>query len=76
MRPLAAWLALNDEQIFREILVRNPELLLTQGDPGSLSLSQREALLKAFAFRFRGSRRPFSEGLDDQVERLADPKEL
>jgi hypothetical protein len=46
LRQTAAWLAIWDSDVAREILAREPLLLLIEGDPGSLSLSIRIAALK------------------------------
>lgn len=45
MRETAAWLAIWDEDTAREIIAREPALLLTSGDPTSLSLATRQAVL-------------------------------
>ncbi len=47
MRQTAAWLALWDLEIAQEILRRDPQLLMQAGDPASLPLGIREALLRA-----------------------------
>ncbi len=46
LRQTAAWLAIWDADVAREVLGREPLLLLTEGDPGSLPLSIRIAALK------------------------------
>lgn len=51
MRQTAAWLALWDSETAREILRRDPQLLIQAGDPASLPLSIREALLRAVVVR-------------------------
>ncbi len=46
MRETAAWLALWDDDVARELIGRDPFVLLNYGDPGSLSLLfKRQALL-------------------------------
>ncbi len=45
MRLTSAWLALRDPDVAREVIAREPELLLTEGDPGSLPASARRAVL-------------------------------
>ena len=74
MRPIAAWVALWDQDVCREVLEREPEVLLTHGDPGSLPMAVRRTLLRAFtgAYGHGGSR-----GLDvplAEVRRLAHPE--
>lgn len=46
--PIAVWCALWSAEIRRAIMDREPELLLQQGDPGSLPIEERSALLRAF----------------------------
>jgi hypothetical protein len=45
MQETAAWLAIWDEEVAREVIRRDPSLLLTAGDPASLSTSVREVAL-------------------------------
>ena len=51
MRQTAAWLSLWDPQTAREILRRDPQLLMQSGDPASLSLGIREELLRTVTLR-------------------------
>ena len=53
MLETAAWLALWDESVAREVVRRAPFLLFTAGDPASLPLETRQALLKALVDRMR-----------------------
>lgn len=74
MRPIAAWLALWDGNVRKEIIRREPETLLSMGDPESLDVSARRDLIRKLAVRYgkgglRGLRIP-----DDQVQRLAHPE--
>jgi hypothetical protein len=46
LRQTAAWLAVWDADVALEVFGREPPLLLTEGDPGSLPLSIRIAALK------------------------------
>lgn len=56
MRTTAAWLALWDNQIAHLVLERDPWLLLTAGDPGSLPLPIRKTVLeRAVRETVRGS---------------------
>ncbi len=52
-RPVAAWMALEDEAIFAEVLYREPDVLLNHGDPESLTPLQRQTALRAFVQRHR-----------------------
>jgi hypothetical protein len=45
MQETAAWLAIWDEEVAREIIKRDPSLLLTAGDLASLATSLRSAAL-------------------------------
>ena len=75
MREIAAWLALRIDAVRRkELIKREPETLVSLGDPGSLDLAARRELLRAFAARYgrgdwRGLNIPFTE-----VRRLAHPE--
>jgi hypothetical protein len=51
MQETAAWLSLWDESVAREVARRNPFLLLSAGDPASLSLQSRETLLRQVTAR-------------------------
>lgn len=44
-RLTGAWLSLWDPDIASEVVAREPDLLLTEGDPGSLSAAMRSAVL-------------------------------
>jgi hypothetical protein len=48
MRAIAAWLALWNDDVRRELMLREPETLLSMGDPESLSIPERGNLLWAF----------------------------
>lgn len=45
LRLTSAWLSLTDSDVAREVIAREPDLLLTEGDPGSLSAAVRSAVL-------------------------------
>jgi hypothetical protein len=73
MQEIAAWLALWNDDTCRELMAREPETLLSMGDPESLQLGARAELLRAFAGKYgtggwRGLSVPF-----DKVRRLACP---
>lgn len=73
LAPIAAWCALWSPAIRREIMRREPELLLQQGDPASLPLEERIVLLRAFAETYAQGK---WRGIDidhDSVRRLAHP---
>ena len=73
MREIAAWLALRIDAVRKELIEREPESLISLGDPGSLDLATRRELLRAFVYKYgqgdwRGLNIPFTE-----VRRLAHP---
>lgn len=73
MRPIAAWLALWNDAVRKELIAREPEVLLSLGDPETLDLSTRSSLLRAFVSAYgQGGRRGLNIP-DDEVRRLARP---
>lgn len=73
MRPIAAWLALWDDDVRRELTKREPEALLLSGDPESLTVPARIELLRSFAELYgEGGWRGFRISIDE-VRRLAHP---
>ena len=74
MRAIAAWLALRDDAVRKELINREPEVLLSAGDPGTLELAARKDLVRAFVAKYgRGDWRGLDFLLDD-VRRLAHPE--
>ena len=73
MRAIAAWLALWDSDVRGELIRREPEVLLTFGDPSAFELEARARLLRAFVAEYgHGGWR----GLDipmEAVRRLSHP---
>jgi hypothetical protein len=73
MQAIAAWLALWDDDVRREMMAREPETLLSMGDSESLLMSERAQLLRAFVKLYgTGGWR----GLDihpDGIQQFADP---
>jgi hypothetical protein len=45
LKLTSAWLSLSDPDVASEVIARKPDLLLTEGDPGSLSAAVRSAVL-------------------------------
>ncbi len=73
-RPIAGWLALHEDGIFEMLRDYEPAVLLDEGDPESLSLSQRIQALRAYVERhgqggWRGLSVPHI-----QVHRFASPE--
>ena len=73
MRAIAAWAALWDDDVRREICAREPEILLSLGDPETLTLEARAGVLRAFVRAYgQGGWRGLSVPIDE-VGRFADP---
>ena len=73
MRAIAAWLALRDNAVRKELIRREPEVLVSLGDPETLGLAVRGDLLRAFVNRYgQGSWRGINIEID-QLRRLAHP---
>ena len=73
-RPIAGWLALTEDGIFEMLRDNEPAVLLNEGDPESLSQSQRNQAIRAYVERYgqggwRGLRVPHI-----QVHRFATPE--
>lgn len=71
MRPVAAWLALLRPDIFERVVKIEPDALLTQGDPESLTDLQRERALLGFVARYGKGQWRGLEVPNLQVARLA-----
>lgn len=74
MRAVATWLSLNNDAVRDEMLSREPEALMDEGDPESFSISARNRILEAYVERYRtsewrGVRIPYP-----QVMRFAAPE--
>ena len=54
MRAIAAWLALWNEDVRRELMTREPETLLSMGDPETLPMDARAELVRTFASAYGG----------------------
>lgn len=51
-RPMAGWLALQEERVFELLRDNEPAVLLDEGDPQSLTQTQRNQALRAYAERY------------------------
>lgn len=71
MRPVAAWLALLRSDMFERVVKIEPDALLTQGDPESLTELQRERALLGFVARHGKGQWRGLEVPNLQVARLA-----
>jgi hypothetical protein len=72
MQETAAWLSLWHESVAQEVVKRNPFLLLTAGDPQTLSRAMRESLLRGVVSCLaRGERAPVLD--QDSLRRFSRP---
>ena len=73
MRAIAAWLALWNADVRRELIEREPETLLSLGDPESLRVAARAELVRGFAAAYgKGRSRDLNIPISE-VRRLAHP---
>lgn len=68
MRAVAAWLAIADDAVRDEMVRREPEALMDDGDPESFPISARARILSAYVERYgsdgwRGVRIPYPQAL-------------
>jgi hypothetical protein len=71
MRAIAAWLSLENGYVQKDLLEREPETLLSHGDPGSLPQEAKVQALRAFAMAYgNGGRLGLSIPVD-QIARFA-----
>lgn len=73
LRPVVAWLALYDSATFAEALRREPETLISLGDPSSFTLAQRTTILSTFVHRYRSGTWRGLHFPSVQTQRFADP---
>ena len=74
MRTIAAWLALWDDAVRKELTRHEPEALLSLGDPETLNPSAQSDLVRAFVSMYgQGGWRGLSIPIDE-VRRLAHPE--
>lgn len=74
MREIAAWLALWDDAVRKELVEREPEALLSLGDPGTLNLATRKKILRMFVATYgQGGRCGFGREIFSEIPRFADP---
>ncbi len=72
MRPVAAWLSLWDDRVRNQLRKIEPEVLIENGDPASLSIESRKSLLIGFAEHY--AKRQYTGVSFDitMIRRLAD----
>ena len=73
MRAIAAWLALWNDDVRRELIEREPEALLSLGDPESLDVAARAELVRGFAAAYGAGRSRHLNIPIAEVRRLAHP---
>jgi hypothetical protein len=73
-RPIAGWLALNETIVHETLRDHEPAVLLTEGDPESLTVPQRNQALRAYVERYgKGGWRGLSVP-PIQIHRFASPE--
>lgn len=75
LRPVAAWLALKDNDLCNAIIAREPMILIQHGDPGSLPMAARRAVLLRLAERHRDGDM-YEDRVDDRAIWLFAHKDL
>ena len=73
LRDTAAWLSIWDRDVAREVIAREPLLLLTAGDPASLPIDIRREALKAIADELRATNEHFGIIDTDALRRYSTP---
>ncbi len=75
MREIAAWHALWDPDVCNELIEREPEALLSLGNPETLDLATRSKLVRKFVDKYgQGSWHGLDRDILREVPRLADPR--
>jgi hypothetical protein len=73
MQETAAWLSVWDEEVGREVARRDPVLLLAAGDPASLTITVRAAVLTDVCARMAEDDLHLPLFIDDALKRFARP---
>ncbi len=73
LRLTSAWLSLCDPDIASEVIAREPDLLLTEGDPGSLSTTVRSAVLRRVIEEIARTGDRIGPANEENLRRLAAP---
>ncbi len=71
MSQTAAWLSIWDADVAREVIARDPRLLLSSGDPASLPIDVRRLALLAVVERIAVGREQFRDFGRESLRRLA-----
>ena len=73
MTPIAAWLALCDDAVRQELIQREPQTLISYGDPAAIPHSARKDLLRAFVAEYSRNMELAPRFIADDVRRLSHP---
>lgn len=73
-RPVAGWLALSDNAIFETLRDNEPAVLLSEGDPESLTAAQRVQALRAYVERYGKGGWSGRQVPHIQIHRFASPE--
>ena len=73
-RAISAWLALWDFDVRKELMRREPEVLLSFGDPSALELEARAGLVRAFVSAYRNGGWRGLDVSSEAVRRLSHPE--
>ena len=73
-RPVAAWLALNEDKVFELIRDNEPAVVLNDGDPESLRPAQRSQILQAYCDHYGTGNWRGLRVASIQVNRFATPE--
>ena len=74
MRPITAWLALWDDAVRQELIQREPETLISYGDPAAVPLSARKNLIRIFFAQYSQNKEFAPRFFADDVRRLSHPE--
>lgn len=71
--PVAAWLALWDEQLRRVLIREAPSLLIGNGDPSGFTDEERRQILRSYAKSYEGRERRFESFDHASLQRFSAP---
>lgn len=73
LAPVAAWLALWDEQLRRLLIREWPSVLIGHGDPSGFSEEERRQILRSYATSYEGRERRFDSFDHASLQRFSAP---
>lgn len=71
--PVAAWLALWDDQLRRSLIEDAPYLLIRHGDPSGFTVENRRQILRSYAISYQGRQRRFHSFDQASLQRFSTP---